>query len=492
MFRSLRKDNILQCKMTALNALNARVMIADENLYIIYVNQSVVDLLKAAESDLRKEFPKFSADKLIGSNIDVFHKNPRHQRDMLFALKKPHSAAITVAAYQFDLLVTPLLEDGRAIGFVVEWANAKERLDNLDYAAQLSAISRSQAVIEFTVDGIITRANDNFLGIMGYRLDEVRGKHHSIFVDQAYRDSSDYDRFWGMLRKGEYQAAQYRRIAKSGKPVWIEGAYNPIFDQKGNLAKIVKFATDVTSQVTLLNDLKGIIDTNFGEIAGALDRATQEAGAATVAAEATSANVQTVADRAEDLVGSIGDIAQSMARARTATESAVERTLTAATSTERLSAAGQAMNGIVGLINSIAGQINLLALNATIEAARAGDAGRGFAVVASEVKNLANQAARATEQISAEIDGLQATSSEVVLALADIRDVVSTVRDHVAGTASAIEAQSTVTRAMSTNMQTAAAAVAEVEGSILAITGAVDQVQGAVGRTKQAAEVLVR
>jgi methyl-accepting chemotaxis protein len=202
--------------------------------------------------------------------------------------------------------------------------------------------------------------------------------------------------------------------------------------------------------------------------------------------------VQTVAASAEELVASIGEIAQSMVRARTATESAVEQTLAASSSTERLAVAGQAMNGIVSLINNIASQINLLALNATIEAARAGDAGRGFAVVASEVKNLANQAARATDQISTEIDGIQATSGEVATALAGIRDIVSSVREHVVGTASAVEEQSAVTQTMSMNMQSASAAVANFNNSIDAISSAVEQVQSAVTSTKQAAEVLVR
>jgi PAS domain S-box-containing protein len=492
MFRKSQKENVLKRKIAALDELNAKVMVADENLNIVYVNKSVVELLKEAETDLRKDLPRFKVDALIGSNIDVFHKNPQYQRNMLASLNKPHNATIKLASYQFDLLVIPLMEAGRSIGFVVEWSNAKERLENLDYAAQMMAISRSQAVIEFTVDGIITRANDNFLKVMGYRLEEVLGKHHNIFVDRAYRDSPDYVRFWQNLAKGEYQAAQYRRIAKSGKEVWIEGAYNPIFDQNGKLTKIVKFAVDVTNQVNLLNNLKVILDTNFGDINAALQKSSIEAASAHHAAEATSVNVQTVAASAEELVASIGEIAQSMVRARTATESAVEQTLAASSSTERLAVAGQAMNGIVSLINNIASQINLLALNATIEAARAGDAGRGFAVVASEVKNLANQAARATDQISTEIDGIQATSGEVATALAGIRDIVSSVREHVVGTASAVEEQSAVTQTMSMNMQSASAAVANFNNSIDAISSAVEQVQSAVTSTKQAAEVLVR
>jgi PAS domain S-box-containing protein len=399
---------------------------------------------------------------------------------------------IKVGGHQFDLLVTPLTEGTERIGFVVEWADAKERLENLDYASQMSAISRSQAVIEFTTEGTITKVNDNFLKVMGYRRDEVIGKHHSIFVEPAYRDSAEYSLFWETLRRGEFQAAQYKRISKSGKPVWIEGAYNPIFDEKGRVTKVVKFAVDITGQIELLNNLKIMIDKNFGEIDHALHLSMGEAHSANDAAGSTSASVQAVAASAEELVASIAEISQSMTRARAATDGAFDRTVAVAESTDRLAAAAQAMNGIVGMINSIAGQINLLALNATIEAARAGEAGKGFAVVASEVKNLANQAGKATEQISAEIEGIQSTSAEVATALSAIREAVAVVREHVTGTASAVEEQSAVTQNMSSNMQSASAAVETVTSNVAAISTAVSQVAGAVERTKEAAHVLVR
>ena len=111
-----------------------------------------------------------------------------------------------------------------------------------------AAINRSQAVIEFELDGTIVNANENFLNAMGYTLDELVGKHHGIFVDPAYRSSNEYRAFWEKLGRGEYDEGQYKRFGKGGKEIWIQATYNPILDAKGKPVKVVKFATDITEQ----------------------------------------------------------------------------------------------------------------------------------------------------------------------------------------------------------------------------------------------------
>jgi PAS domain S-box-containing protein len=488
-----KNKSAMRVKISALEALRSNVMIADAELNITYMNPSVIALLREAEADLKKELPRFSVATLIGSNIDVFHKNPSHQRRMLGSMEKTHSAMIEVGKRAFDLVITPIFGAGnKRAGFVVEWSDARARLLNVDYAGKIKAVGRSQTMIEFTPTGEILDANDAFLSAFGYRIDEVRGKHHSMFVEPEYRNSPDYAAMWDRLRRGEYIAAQFKRLGKGGKPIWIEGSYNPILDENGKVAKVVKFSTDVSIQNKLLADLKILIDQNFGEIDRAIDQSSSEAGAASRAAGETMNNVQSVAASTEELAASIGEIAQSMARSRTAADQAFGRANQVGESTDKLAAAAQAMNGIVDLIRNIAGQINLLALNATIEAARAGDAGKGFAVVASEVKNLANQSARATEQITKEIDSIQVTSNEVAAALQTIRDAIGEVREYVTATASAVEEQSAVTRNMSESMQSATASVSVVSSSIGEISAAVGQVSQAVTKTKEAAQVLVR
>jgi PAS domain S-box-containing protein len=491
MFGSKQRDSVT-AMTTALNTLRTNVMIADNDLNITYMNQAVLALMREAEADLCKELPKFSVATLIGSNIDIFHKNPAYQRKLLSGLTKPHNATIQVGPRVFDLVVSPLMENGKRIGFAVEWANAKDRLQNLDYAARNVAIDRSQSVVEFSADGVVMNANANFLKAMGYTLDEIRGQHHRMFVEPGYQNSPAYTEFWASLRRGEFHAEQFKRIGQNGKAVWIEGSYNPVPDLHGKVTKIIKIATDVTAQVELLANLKALIDQNFGEIDGAISLSTNEARSASLAAGETSNNVQSVAASAEELAASIGEISQSMSKSRVATESAFEQIVSVGKNTETLAQAAQAMNGIVGLIRSVASQINLLALNATIESARAGEAGKGFAVVASEVKNLAVQAAKATEQISTEIEGIQKTSSSVAGGLGAIRDAITTVRESVTLTASAVEEQSAVTRGMSANMQSASNAVSTVSANITEISAAVLQAAQAVTKTKEAARVLVR
>ncbi len=140
-------------------------------------------------------------------------------------------------------------ENGRPIK-VVKFASdiTRQKVQNADYEGKMAAVDRAQAVIEFALDGTVLSANENFLSVLGYTLDEVRGRHHSMFVDTAYRQSREYADFWLKLNSGEFLSGEFRRLGKANREVWIQASYNPIFDPAGKVHKVVKFATDISAQ----------------------------------------------------------------------------------------------------------------------------------------------------------------------------------------------------------------------------------------------------
>jgi methyl-accepting chemotaxis protein len=278
------------------------------------------------------------------------------------------------------------------------------------------------------MDGTIRCANQNFLDAMGYTLSEVQGKHHGMFVEPAERNAPAYREFWERLGRGQYQAAEYKRIAKGGRAIWIQASYNPILDLNGKPFKVVKYATDVTQQAVMRKK-----------------------------AENAQGLIEQVAGGSEEMSASIREISETMSKSKIHAAEATGRIDAADQQAQRLNDAARAMGGIVELIGNITGQINLLALNATIESARAGEAGRGFAVVASEVKNLANQAKHATDTISKEIEQLNGVAADVAGSLTAIKAAIAGVNEFIASTAAAVEEQSIVTQEMSNNMQRASA-----------------------------------
>jgi methyl-accepting chemotaxis protein len=303
-----------------------------------------------------------------------------------------------------------------------------DKLRSADYAGQIAAIGKSQAVIEFNMDGTISNANQNFLNAVGYTLDEIKGKHHQIFVDQKYAGSPEYREFWEQLRRGEYNVSEYQRFGKGGREIWIQASYNPIMDMNGKPFKVVKYATDITNQM----------------------HARVDAGLRT---SETFANIETVAGATEEMLASVKEISSNMSKSQQAVNDIVQKNKNASELTARLQQNTKSMEGIVEIIRDISEQVNLLALNATIEAARAGEAGKGFAVVAGEVKSLANETAKATNQISEEISAIQSVAQDVVSSTDVITSSTNSVSEYVNIIVAAVEEQTSVTHEITQNMQ---------------------------------------
>jgi methyl-accepting chemotaxis protein len=373
---------------------------------------------------------------------------------------------------------------------VVKYASdiTADKLERADFQGQISAIGKSQAVIEFSMDGVILNANRNFLDTMGYSLEEVKGQHHRMFVEKSYGESDEYREFWEKLNRGEFDAAEFKRFGKGGREVWIQASYNPILDMNGKPFKVVKFATNRTEQVRermRRAEILKTIDSDLGNISTVVSEASARASGAASAAEETSMNVQAVASAAEEMSVSVSEINRQVVHASTITAEAVQQTDQTNAIVAGLANATQKIGEVVQLINEIAEQTNLLALNATIEAARAGEAGKGFAVVASEVKNLATATAKATDDITVQIDAVQNASNEAVDVINVIGGRVSEMNSIASAIASAVEEQEAVTQEVVSNIQTAAIGVEEITRNMSDIAGGVSEIERLTSQVKE-------
>ena len=472
--------------------------------------------------------------------------------------------------------------------------------------AQLAALSKAQAVIEFTPEGTILDANENFQKALGYRLEEIKGKHHSMFCAPDYVQSQKYKEFWSKLGSEEFQSDVFLRLSKAGKHVWIQASYVPVIDLTGKVFKVVKYASDVTAQKeamlanektvgriqsmmdnmpinvlmadrdfnliymnprsretlkTIERDLPVSVDripgqsidifhrnpahqrkivgddrnlphrakiklgantldllvsatydadkkyigpmvtwevitarvelvANIGEasrqlaaasaelnatatqMSGNAEKSTSVANATAAASEEVSQGVRTVATNTEEMSAAIKEIARNASEASTTSAATLKQAQATNTTITKLGESSLEIGNVIKVISSIAQQTNLLALNATIEAARAGDAGRGFAVVANEVKELAKQTAKATEDITNKITGIQRDSQSSVDAVTAIGTTIEKLNGIAVAIAASVEEQAATTNEVSRVIQESAKGVLSITENVRVVSTA--------------------
>ncbi len=232
-------------KGSAFDGSAAAMMIVDRDFMVTFVNAATRALFEKNAAVFRTAFPSFDPTSIVGTCIDIFHRNPAHQRQLLADPKRlPYRTDITIGDLKIALNVSAVFDEkGAYAGNILEWADVTEART---HAGIISSIGRTQALIEFTLDGVVLDANENFLAVMGYGLDEIKGRHHSLFVDAATKASADYRAFWETLKRGEFVEGRFQRVAKGGRTVFIDASYVAVLDRAGKPFKVVKIASDVT------------------------------------------------------------------------------------------------------------------------------------------------------------------------------------------------------------------------------------------------------
>jgi methyl-accepting chemotaxis protein len=468
------------------------IMFADTDLRIQYMNPASAKTLKTLE-----QYLPVKVDDMIGQVIDVFHKNPAHQRKILADPRNlPHQAMIQVGPETLDLLVSPIYDDDRRfLGPMVTWSVVTEKLKTETEMARIMSMMENAPVNVMFADRNLKiqymnpaslktlKSIEQYLPV---RADQVVGQSVDIF-----HKSPEHQR----RVLGDPKNLPHRAQIQVG-PETLDLLVSPIYDQnkaylgpmvtweviteklkaekreKEMTANLQRVLSQVNDNALALGSASEELTAINQQLAGNSEETSTQANVVSAAAEEVSRNVQTVATGTEEMSASIKEIAKNANEAAKVAQSAVKVAETTNATVAKLGESSVEIGKVIKVITSIAQQTNLLALNATIEAARAGEAGKGFAVVANEVKELAKETAKATEDIGQKIDAIQTDTKGAVEAIAQISSVINQINDISNTIASAVEEQTATTNEIGRNVAEAAKGSSEIAQNISGVATA--------------------
>ena len=393
------------------------ILRADTNLIIRYMNPAS----RATLAKLAHLLP-CKVEDVVGSSIDIFHKHPEHQRRMMADPKNlPHQADIRLGPETLNLNLSPIYdEEKNYVGAMLAWEIATARVASAaDNAGQLAAIGKSQAVIEFKMDGTIVSANENFLKALGYTLDEIKGRHHSMFVEEAFRNSAEYREFWAKLNRGEYVADEFKRIGKGGKEIWIQASYNPILDVNSKPCKVVKYATDITEQVRIKNEVAQGAERE--KVVAQELKQKVDSILAVVAAAAQGDLTQDVTVSGSDAIGQMGEaLGKFFADLRQSMGSIGESAVNLSSAAEELTAVSQQMSANAEetsaqtkVASSATTQVSQNLQTVATGAEEMGSSIKEIAKNATEAAKVATSAVKVADTANATVTKLGESSAEI-------------------------------------------------------------------------------